>query len=167
MKPAVVSTPDETRVVIKRTFSAPPPLVWRAYTEPDLLRRWCPGLPGWSMHVCEMDVRKGGQYRWRWREEATGNEFGFVGEFLELVANRKIAHTQVYDPGDLGIPMGDHPTIVTVEMQETNGMTLVTTTIAFATKEDRDAGLESGMTDGMELSYQNLDELLTKEQGQR
>jgi uncharacterized protein YndB with AHSA1/START domain len=110
-----------------------------------------------------MDVRKGGQYRWRWREEATGNEFGFNGEFLELVVNRKIVHTQVYDPGDLGIPMGDKPTIVTVELQEAHGMTLVTTTIAFATKEDRDAGIDSGMTDGMELSYQNLDEMLTTE----
>jgi uncharacterized protein YndB with AHSA1/START domain len=112
------------------------------------------------MHVCEMDVRKGGRYRWRWREEATGNEFGFNGEFLELDLNRKIVHTQVYDPGDLGIPMGDNPSIVTVELQEEDGMTLVTTTIAFATKEDRDAGINSGMADGMEFSYQLLDEAL-------
>jgi uncharacterized protein YndB with AHSA1/START domain len=165
MKPAEVSTPDDTSVVVKRTFAAPVPLVWRAYTEAGLLKRWCPGLPGWSMHVCEMDLRKGGQYRWRWREEATGNEFGFNGEFLELVVNRKIMHTQVYDPGDLGIPMGDNPTIVTVELQEADGITLVTTTIAFATKEDRDAGINSGMTDGMEISYQNLDEMLTTERG--
>jgi uncharacterized protein YndB with AHSA1/START domain len=112
-----------------------------------------------------MDVRKGGQYRWRWREEATGNEFGFIGEFLELVVNRRIVHTQVYDSGDLGFPMGDNPTIVTVELQDADRMTLVTTTITFATKEDRDAGMNSGMTDGMEVSYQNLDELLTTEGG--
>jgi uncharacterized protein YndB with AHSA1/START domain len=110
-----------------------------------------------------MDLRKGGQYRWRWQEAATGNEFGFAGEFLELVVNRKIMHTQVYDPGDLGIPMGDKPTIITVEFQEADGLTLVTTTIAFATKEDRDAGINSGMTDGMEMSYQNLDKMLTTE----
>ena len=161
MKPAEVSTPDDTSVVVKRTFAAPVQIVWRAYTEADLLKRWCPGLPGWSMHVCEMDARKGGQYRWRWREEATGNEFGFNGEFLELVLNRKIMHTQVYDPGDLGISMGDAPTIVTVEFQEADGITLVTTTIAFATQADRDAGINSGMTDGMEMSYQLLDETLT------
>lgn len=167
MKPSQTSTPDDTSVVVKRSFAAPVNLVWDAYTEPELLRRWCPGLPGWSMHVCEMDVRKGGLYRWRWQEAATGNEFGFCGEFLELATNCKIVHTQVYDPGDLGIFMGEKPTIVTVEFHEGDGKTLVTTTIAFASKEDRDAGIASGMTDGMEFSYQLLDESLTTKSGKR
>jgi uncharacterized protein YndB with AHSA1/START domain len=161
MKPADVSTPDDTSVVVKRTFAAPVQLVWRAYTEADLLKRWCQGPPGWSMPVCEMDSRKGGLYRWRWRDETNGTEFGFQGEFLEVVVNRKIVHTQVYDPGDLGISMGGSPWIITVEFQEACEVTKVTTTFVFASKEDRDAALNSGMTDGMEVSYQRLDETLT------
>ncbi|MCA9193391.1 MAG: SRPBCC domain-containing protein [Planctomycetales bacterium] len=161
MKPAEVSAPDETSVVVNRTFAAPLQLVWRAYTEADLLRRWCQGPPGWSMPVCEMDSKTGGLYRWRWRDDSNGTEFGFQGEFLEVVVNSKIVHTQVYDPGDLGISMGGSPWIITVEFQEAGEVTKVTTTFAFATREDRDAAMDSGMTEGMETSYQHLDETLT------
>jgi uncharacterized protein YndB with AHSA1/START domain len=173
MKPAEVSTPDNTSVVVKRSFEAPVRLVWRAYTEPELLRRWCSGLPGWSMPVCEMDWRVGGKYRWRWREDSTGNEFGFTGEVLEVSPHEKIVHTQIYDPGDPGDSLGhdpqwsdatgSEPSIITVTFQETNGITRVTTTIRFASREERDAALATGMTDGMEMSYQHLDNLLTTE----
>jgi uncharacterized protein YndB with AHSA1/START domain len=72
MKPAEVSLPSDTEVLVKRSFDAPVKLVWRAYMEPVLMRRWCSGLPGWSMPVCEMDMRVGGQYRWRWRSDENG-----------------------------------------------------------------------------------------------
>ena len=165
MKPAVVSVPDDTSVVVKRTFAAPVQLVWRAYTEADLLKRWCQGPPGWSMPVCEMDSRKGGTYRWRWRDETNGTEFGFQGEFLEVDLNRKIVHTQVYDPGNLGISMAGNPWTISVEFQEAGKVTNVTTTFAFETKEDRDGAMSSGMTEGMETSYQQLDETLASERG--
>lgn len=170
MKPAEASLPSDTEIRVKRSFDAPVKLVWRAYIEPDLMRRWCSGLPGWSMPICEMDMRVGGKYRWRWRSDDNSQEFGLKGEVLEVVPHAKIVHTQIYDPGDLGASMGhdpqwsdatgSEPSIITVTFEEIDGITNVTTTIQFASKAERDAALETGMTDGMEVSYKQLDGLL-------
>ena len=160
MKPAEVSTPSDREVQVKRRFDAPAKLVWQAYTEPALMRRWLCGLPGWSMPVCEMDIRVGGKYRWRWRSEEGGQEFGFSGEMLEVVPHSRIVHTQIYDAGDLGVSMGKEATVVTVTFDETRGITSVTTTIRYASKEDRDAAFSTGMTDGMEMNYKLLDGVL-------
>lgn len=162
MKPAEASLPSETEVLVKRSFDAPVTLVWRAYMEPALMRRWCGGPPGWSMPVCEMDMRVGGTYRWRWRSEESGQEFGFTGEVLEVAPHAKIVHTQIFDAGDLGCSMGSEPSIITVTFQETGGITHVTTTIRYASKADRDAAFATGMTDGMESSYTQLDALLAQ-----
>lgn len=160
MKPAEVSTPSDQEVLIKRSFDADAELVWRAYTEPALMRRWLTAMPGWSMPVCEMNTEVGGKYRWRWREGGSGVEFGFTGEMLEVEPHSKIVHTQVYDPGTVGGSMGDGASIITVEFDETNGVTNVATTIKFASKADRDAAISTGMTEGMETSYTRLDEEL-------
>ncbi len=72
----------------------------------------------------------------------------------------ELVHTQVYDPGDLGDSMGQEGAMVTVAFDETDGVTSVTTTIKFASKEDRDAAFSTGMTDGMEMGYQRLDQVL-------
>ena len=160
MKPAEASLPSDTEVLVKRSFDAPAKLVWRAYMEPDLMRRWCGSTPGWSMPVCEMDMRVGGQYRWRWRSDEDGMEFGFTGEVLEVVPHAKIVHTQVFDPGNMGIAMGGEPSIITVAFDEINGITNVSTTIKYASKADRDEALSTGMTEGMEMNYERLDEEL-------
>ena len=160
MKPAEVSTPSDQEVLIKRSFDAPVRLVWQAYTEPELMRRWLTAMPGWSMPVCEMTTEVGGTYRWRWRDDVNNVEFGFTGEMLEVAPQSKIVHTQVYDPGDLGGSMGDGASIITVEFNETDGITNVTTSIKFASKADRDAAISTGMTDGMEMSYKQLDSAL-------
>ncbi len=162
MKPAEASLPSDTEVRVKRSFDAPVGLVWRAYMEPELMRRWCGGHPGWSMPVCEMDMRVGGKYCWRWRSDENGQEFGFTGDVLEVSPHVKIVHTQSFDAGSLGGSMGGEPSIITVAFQETRGITTVTTTIRFASKADRDAALATGMTDGMELSYLRLDALLVQ-----
>ena len=162
MKPAEARLPSDTEVLVKRSFDAQVKMVWRAYMEPDLMRRWCSGLPGWSMAVCEMDMRVGGQYRWRWRSDENGQEFGFTGEVLEVVPYARIVHTQIYDPGDLGYSMGGEPYIVTVTFQEVDGITNVATSIKFASKADRDAAFSTGMTDGMEMSYKLLDDVLAE-----
>jgi uncharacterized protein YndB with AHSA1/START domain len=162
MKPAEASLPSDTEVLVKRSFDAPVKLVWRAYMEPDLMRRWCSGPSGWSMPVCEMDMRVGGQYRWRWRSDENGQEFGFTGEVLEVVTHSRIVHTQIYDAGDLGVSMGSEPYIVTVTFHEADGITNVATSIKFASKADRDAAFSTGMTDGMEMSYKRLDDLLAE-----
>ena len=162
MKPAEASLPSDTEVLVKRSFDAPVKLVWRAYMEPDLMRRWCSGHPGWSMPVCEMDMRVGGKYRWRWRGDENGQTFGFTGEVLEIAPHARIVHTQVFDAGDLGVSMGSEPSIVTVTFHEVNGITNVATSIKYASKADRDAAFSTGMTDGMEMSYKLLDGVLAE-----
>ena len=160
MKPAEVSTPSDQEVLVKRSFDATADLVWRAYTEPALMRRWLTAMPGWSMPVCEMTTEVGGKYRWRWRDEANGVEFGFTGEMLEVEPGSKIVHTQEYDPGTMGGSMGDGASVITVTFNEADGITDVSTSIKFASKADRDAAVSTGMTDGMEMSYKQLDEVL-------
>lgn len=162
MKPAEVSTPSDQEVLVTRSFDAPVDLVWRAYTDPALMRRWLTAMPGWSMPVCEMTTQVGGKYRWRWRDNENGVEFGFTGEMLEVALHSKIVHTQVYDPGDLGGSMGDGASIITVTFSETDGITNVATLIKFASKADRDAAVSTGMTDGMEMSYKQLDGVLAE-----
>ena len=96
----------------------------------------------------------------RWRDNENGQEFGFTGEMLEVELHSKIAHTQIFDPGDMGGSMGGEPYIVTVTFNEANGMTTVATSIKFASQADRDAAFSTGMTDGMEMSYKQLDGVL-------
>ena len=162
MKPAEASLPSDTEVLVKRSFDAPVTLVWRAYMEPDLMRRWCSGQPGWSMPVCEMDMRVGGRYRWRWRSDENGQEFGFTGEVLEVVPHARLVHTQAFDPGELGFSMGGEPSIVTVTFQEADGITNVATSIKYASQADRDEAFSTGMSDGMETSYERLDGVLAQ-----
>ena len=162
MKPAEASLPSDTEVLVKRSFDAPVKMVWLAYMEPDLMRRWCSGQPGWSMPVCEMDMRVGGKYRWRWRSDEDGQEFGFTGDVLEVAPHAKIVHTQIFEAGDLGVSMGSEPYLVTVTFHEVNGITNVATSIKFASKADRDAAFSTGMTDGMESNYKLLDGVLAE-----
>lgn len=162
MKPAEASLPSDTEVLVKRSFDAPAKLVWRAYVEPELMRRWCGGYPGWSMPVCEMDMRVGGQYQWRWRSDEDGTEFGFTGEVLEVTPHERIVHTQIFDAGNRGVSMGGELSIVTVTFEEVDGITNVATTIKFASKTDRDQALSTDMTEGMEVNYKQLDKVLAE-----
>lgn len=157
---AQVSLPSDREVRVTRDFRAPRALVYEAHTSPALVQRWQLGPPGWSMPVCEMDVRPGGAYRWRWRSDADGKEFGFFGTFVEVDPPSRIVHEEHYDPGDVGGPMpAAEPALVTVELAEQRGVTTLTVTIRFPSKEVRDAAVSTGMTDGMEMGYQRLDEL--------
>lgn len=156
---AHVSQPSDHEVKVVRSFKAPRELVWKAYTTPDLLKRWL-GSPGtWEMPVCEMDVRVGGKYRWRWRSNSDGKEFGFHGVFKEVEPPAKLVHSEYFDPGNMGGNMGEGATI-DVTFSENNGVTLVTTLMDYGTQKSRDAAVSTGMTDGMEQSYQQLDKLL-------
>ncbi len=164
---AEVTLPSDAVVRVVRSFHAPRELVYRAYTTPDLMKRWLLGPPGWSMPVCEMDVRVDGTFRWRWRSDEDGSEFGFHGTFLEVDAPARLRNTEFYDPGDIGGDMGqdEGPALVTVSLDERDGVTTLTTDIEYPSRKSRDAALSTGMTDGMELSYQNLDALLASEVG--
>jgi len=162
MERAQVTLPSEREVKVTRSFKAPRPLVYRAYTEPTLVRRWLLGPPGWSMPVCEMDVRVGGDYRWRWRSDKDGSEFGFAGTFREITPPSRLVHTESYDPATLGDAHPQNEAIVSVTFAEDSSITTVTTLIDFGSKEARDAAVATGMTDGMEQSYQLLDTLLSE-----
>ena len=155
---STVSLPNDRDVVVVRSFDAPRSVVYDAWTTPKLVQRWMLGPPGWTMPVCEMDVRPGGKFNWRWRSEKDGSEFGFTGEFREVVRPSRIVHIERYEPGDVGGEMGE--ALVTSVLTENNGVTTQTMTIHYESKAVRDAALKTGMTDGMEMSYQKLDEVL-------
>jgi uncharacterized protein YndB with AHSA1/START domain len=160
---AEVTQPSDREVQVTRSFRAPQALVYRAYTEPELVRRWLLGPPGWSMPVCEMDVRVGGRYRWRWRSDENGAEFGFSGTFREVRPPSKLVHTEGYDPGTVGDDFPRNDAIVTVTFMQEGDHTTVTTSVDFGSKQARDAAVATGMTDGMEQSYQLLDRLLDEQ----
>lgn len=159
---SIVTLPNDFEVVVVRSFAAPRALVFEAHTVPALVQRWLLGPPGWIMPVCEMDVRVGGRYAWRWRD-GKGAEFGFTGEFLEVVPPSRLVHTETFDPGTIGGEMGE--ALVTTEFVEEAGVTTQTMRIRYASKAVRDAAVKTGMTDGMELSYRNLDDVLAGASG--
>jgi uncharacterized protein YndB with AHSA1/START domain len=163
LEKAQISLPTEREVRVVRRFNAPRELVYRAHTEPQLVQRWMLGPPGWSMPVCEMDVRVGGTYRWRWRSHEDGKEFGFHGVFRVVDAPASLVHEEHYDAGDVGGTMPTaEPAIITAEFSEHAGVTTLTTTMLFPSQQARDGAVSTGMTDGMEMSYQSLDKLLAK-----
>ena len=155
---AQVTLPNERTVEVKRTFRAPRGRVYEAYTKPELLRKWLLGPEGWTMPVCDMDVRKGGKYRWEWLSDDGQQRFGFHGEFLEVDPPALLRHTEHFDAGTIGGSMGDDHADVTVRLEEDGGVTTLTTVIVYASQADRDMALGTGMTDGMEVSYQRLEQ---------
>ena len=149
---AEVELRDDTEIVVRRAFAAPADLVFAAFTVPKLMQRWLLGYPGWTMPVCDVDLRPGGTYRQRWRETETGNEFGFKGVYHEIDAPNRIVQAEVFedDPS-----WGENNIITTFDAVD--GGTLVTMIMRFDTPEARQAAMETGMTDGMESSYKMLD----------
>ena len=161
---AAVDLPSDTEVRVRRDFKAPRTLVWQAHTDPKLLKRWLVGYPDWSMPVCEMDVRLGGTYRWRWRQDADGAEFGFFGTFIEVSEPARLTYDQFYDPdGFTSAMQTDNRCVISGSFDEANGVTTLTTVMDFGTKEARDAAVSTGMTDGMEVNYQALDKVFEQQ----
>ena len=158
---AQVSLPSDTEVRVVRDFKAPRTLLWDAHTRTELFTRWIGGYPGWTMPVCEMDVRVGGKYQWRWRDEE-GKEFGFHGEFREVDAPEKLVSEEYFDPGSFGSEMSTNPTINRTTFEEKNGITTVVVLVKYDSKESRDAAIATGMTDGMEVSFARLDALVAE-----
>lgn len=159
MKPATINTSSETQVEVVRSFDAPVASVWKSFTQPELVRRWILGPPGWSMPVCEMDFRVGGQYENRFRNDEEGTEFGWVGEFREIETLRKIVQDESYALGPAGSDM-DNSAVVTITFRDTNEGTTVATLIEYPSQEARDAALAMGMTSSMEMGYCRIDEIL-------
>jgi len=153
---ATVTLPTDEQILITREFDAPKHLVYRAWTTPELVKRWWSGRRG-EMTVAEIDLRVGG--KWRYVMVADGGfEVAFHGEFREIVPNERIVNTEVYEmPGADPLPAEDEPVNI-VTFAEQDGRTTLTLLVQTTSKELRDAiiesGMEAGMQEGMDLLEQ-------------
>jgi uncharacterized protein YndB with AHSA1/START domain len=149
----VVTTPSDRQIRVERTFDAPPELVFAYHTKCEYVRKWLLGPPGWSMPECQIDLRVGGSYRYVWRNDENGREFGVQGKFREIVAPKRIVNVETMD----GVPGKAE---CTAAFENRGSGTAFSITIQFDSKEHRDGALQSGMTDGMSMSYDRLDEVV-------
>jgi uncharacterized protein YndB with AHSA1/START domain len=152
---ATVTLPTDLQILITREFDAPRHLVYRAWTTPELVRRWWSGRQG-EMTVAEIDLRVGG--RWRYVMMANnGIEVAFHGEYREIVPNERIVNTEVFEMP--GAPE-TQPALNVVTFTETDGRTTLSLLVETATRQDRDAIIESGMETGMQEQMDLLEELV-------
>ncbi len=149
-----VATQGDREVVFTRAFAAPRELVFDCMTKPDLVKRWLLGPPGWTMPVCEIDLKVGGKFRYVWRNQ-DGRDMGMAGVYREIAAPEQIVHNEVFDDNWTG---GE--TTVTSTLTESGGRTTLTTSVIYANEAARKGALVSGMTEGMEMGYARLDALL-------
>jgi uncharacterized protein YndB with AHSA1/START domain len=157
-KNVVVITPSEREILVERVFDAPASLVFEAHTKPELVRKWLLGPPGWSMPVCEIDLRVGGRFHYMWRRDADGAEFSVRGEFREIVAPVRIVHSERM--GEIGHTGESEEGISTLTLVERDGRTTLGMRMLFGSRELRDQALKSGMTVGMSMSYDRLEAML-------
>jgi uncharacterized protein YndB with AHSA1/START domain len=139
---ASVTLPTDDQILITREFDAPRELVFRAWTEPDLVRRWWHAGRG-EMTVCEIDLRAGGSWRYV-MVTPDGTEVAFHGEYREVVPGKRIVQTEIYDP------FPDAAAVDTLEFEDIDGRTRVTMLVQHQRKEHRDMHVESGMEDGLQ-----------------
>jgi uncharacterized protein YndB with AHSA1/START domain len=150
-----VTTPSEREIAMTRVFDAPRALVFDAYTKPELVRRWLLGPDGWSMPVCEIDLRVGGAYRYVWRRDQDGTEMGMGGVYREIAAPQRLVCTERFDeswyPGEA---------LDTISLVERGGKTTLTQTMRYESRDARDAVLKSPMESGVRAGFDRLAELL-------
>lgn len=142
-----VSLPSDCEIALTRVFRAPRELVYRAFSEPEILKRWF-GPRGWVLVTCEMEARVGGSFRFVLRAP-DGRELGMHGTYRELSPPERSVHTEGFDdfPGEA---------VVTSVFTEREGQTTLAATLRYASKEIRDAVIRSGMEHGAAESYDRL-----------
>ena len=154
-----VSTPTDTTIVLTRTFNAPSRLVWEAMFTPDRMRRWMLPPPGWTLTVCECEARVGGALRLEWKSEEANPAMTLQGVFTEVVLHERVVHTE-------RMALGSGQTIGSLlemhEFTEKDGATTMRITQTYDSKEDRDGALASGMDQGMEACYLQLDAVVAQ-----
>ena len=152
---AKVSLPAEDQILITREFDAPRHLVFKAYTTPELVRRWWHANRG-EMTLCEIDLRVGGQWRYL-MTACDGPEIGFHGEYREIVPDERIVSTEVYE----GAPNAE--ALDTVTFSGPGDRTTLTILVQHASRENRDAhinsGMEAGLHDALDLLEQTANSL--------
>lgn len=150
-----VTARGDREIVMSRVFDAPRSLVFDACTKPELVKRWLLGPDGWTMPVCEIDLRVGGSYRYVWRRDKDGTEMGMGGIYREIVVPERVVATEKFDeawyPGDA---------VGTLLLVEQGGKTTLTQTMLYETRETRDAIIKSPMESGVARSYDRLAEML-------
>jgi uncharacterized protein YndB with AHSA1/START domain len=147
---AIVTLPTDTQIRITREFAAPRHLVYKAWTTPELIRRWWGAKRG-SVTLAEVDLRVGGKWRYIAKTDR-GFEVAFHGVFREIVANERLVYAEVYE----GVPGGDDdPAVVTLTLTESGGRTTLTSLTQLSSRAVRDiiikSGMEAGMQDAMDL----------------
>lgn len=153
-----IAAKGDREITMTRRFAAPVPLVFEAWTNPALLRRWLLGPPGWTMPVCEVDFRVGGAYRYEWRNEQ-GQTMGVGGVYREIDPPHRFAATERFDqawyPGE---------SLITITFVEQDGETEMTTTMRYESTAARDGVLKSPMEGGVKQSYDRLAAIVEKAQ---
>jgi uncharacterized protein YndB with AHSA1/START domain len=153
MNRAAVELVSPCEIEIRRTFRAPPAMVWRAWTEPDYVRQWW-GLRALRLSECSIDLRVGG--RWRWvLESGDGHQVAaFSGEFREIEPGHLLQRTELFE----AMPGTDF--VTTIRFEPCEDGTLLVSRMLYQSQEHRDGHLQSGMEAGMNETYERLDELL-------
>ena len=146
------TTPSDREILGTRVVDAPRELVWEAWTNPEHVPNWLLGPDGWTMPVCEIDLRPGGAWHFVWRR-SDGTEMEMRGEYREVEPPERLVHTESWG--------GDWPeTLNTLILSEEDGKTTMAQTVLYPSKEARDAALATGMKDGASVSFERLDEYL-------
>lgn len=149
---ATVTLPSDTEILITRRFEAPRPLVWEALTTPQHLLRWWG--PDWCPMVsCTLDLRPGGRWRYVSRD-ADDNELAWSGTYLEIVSGQRIVSTEMFEA------FPDAESRNTMTLTEADGVTTLHTLVQHASRENRDGHVNSGMEQGMQVTFNRLDDLL-------
>src|SRR4051812_5288690 len=142
------STPSDREVVLTRVVDAPRRLVFAAHTDPAHVPHWMLGPEGWTMPICEIDLRPGGGWRFVWRK-SDGSEMGMHGVYQEVVPHERVVWTEAWGEGWPA-------TVNTLILTEQAGKTIISQRVLYPSKEARDAALKSGMIDGASQSYDRL-----------
>jgi uncharacterized protein YndB with AHSA1/START domain len=150
-----ITARGEREIVMTRVFDAPRRLVFEAHTRPELVKRWLLGPDGWSLPVCDVDLRVGGRYRYVWRRDSDGTEMGMGGVFREIVVPERIVATERFDQ-----PWYPGEAVGTLVLIEQGGKTTLTQTMLYESPEARDAVLKSPMEKGVGASYDRLARVL-------
>jgi uncharacterized protein YndB with AHSA1/START domain len=148
---AVVTLPSDTEILITREFAAPRHLVYKAWTTPELIKRWWSARRG-RVTVADVDLRVGGTWRWVMVTDG-GFEVAFHGVYRELMENQRIVCTEVYE----GMPDGE--ALNTMTLADAGGRTVLTILVQHSCREHRDAHIESGMEGGMQDAMDLLEQV--------
>ena len=146
-------TEGDRHVVVTRRFAAPPEAVYRAHTEPAIIQKWILGPDGWTMPVCEIDLRPGGSWSYVWRNPQ-GREFGATGTYREVDPPKRMVQVTKSQSGE--------EQTNTTTFTEENGRTTVTVSMLFGSKQTRDQGMPYAKM-GLEGSYASLDAYLASQ----